>query len=618
MQNFIDEIRDNRGGKYALPYHAHWNETVWRSYFRDAGDEDTSVSLMEAGVTFGSMCSKHWQEIENLSKQLSHPAHLFRETVAAANYEFMRRAAQGMPQYDEEYVDPFKGTALSYEDLSDSISDLYFKLRKEMKAISVKIDLPDSYASSDRPLGYAVLHHLQQITVLRFCFEKRLFLNATVVIKENHIEVKSDNGNVEEFNQRRCVTTLLDCDNEMWGVRESTRMPIDIIMHFAPYKVIVAVENNGNRPYFSFDFVCNDPFRSRLLSQRKRIESEYLFETLGADGQQIAFAWDVIHSLCDVVLRNPQSELTLAEFRKSDLIKMIQECLGITVQKARKAVDYLTLSVEAVDGVWSRPLLPVDNTHIQILYPSVLSISPLRFLHLLVANMQLRKERGHIFEKKAFKQIVGFSRLNPYAADLEILERDHPIYKLIGHKKYETDFFARLGSTLIIADVKSITHIAGPREFYHAKKAIMEGVRQVKTRIKRVEGIRDELLAHLNCKEFEIFGMVITSEKFFAGAQYDGVPIIDLMSLISFVRDGKLKTGVAIGDGLPLKTIEAYEDKHSFNDAFFNHVRSPLQASLMYAGLKREQCRANVSGTELVFDRYIRDRGQIDDYVSKL
>ena len=621
MSKQLKRIRDNKGGEFVLPYQPNWSEHVWSTHFpRDSIEEDL-VDLREAGIIFGRLCNKRWEDIGKLSSKF-HPSMFFRCVINAANNAFHDRSTNGsLPPSDGDLLNPFTISANEYEDLADSVSDLYFMMMRENKKTWTSIDLPDHHQALPPEVGIAVLNILQQITVLRFCFDKVLFLGATIRNAEGKIQITSENYLYQEYIKRICIAISEDTDNAVGSHLKTMQYSHSIITDMAPYRVVSSLENNGGYPKILFGIVSEYRIHSRLLAIRRYVDSEYLFETLDQSGLDIVYAWDVLYSFCYVISQNTIDDakmLTAAEYRQHDLIRMIVACLNITSQRARFAIEALTLKGSAQDGVWSRPIIPVDKSYVKIFIPAVLTISPVRFVHLTLANRNLRDKRGKVFEQKVLSQLKGFCEKNSISKSLVVLPKNHQIYKLIGVNKNETDLFAIIGNTLIVCDAKSVSHATTPREYYHAFKSLDKGSQQVRTRIKRIRELETQVKRIFGLNKLDIFGVVITNDRLFNGIMIDDIPIINLPSLIAFVRSNRMDFGVEIGSGQATKTVISYNDIDSFSVALRQHIRKPLPTSLRMLSSIREECHAKLPDIDLFFERYIVNNDKFNSLIESL
>ena len=568
MGTFADDLRENRRGRFVLPYQEGWRPEHWNNYLRRCSDEQTvddrDRQIADLGFEIGIRCQRIWEDIRS-QEQAVPLAAMCSALIAHINEQFVRqetaatrsiipnafigRVNAQFTKQRKQHIAEAKpvlnfGSELGAEQLADLISDYVFSRSKSGFNLSSGLDLPHITQSvHSRAAGLAELLHM--IAYFQFIFDQSLFLDSIVTIEENLITSRIPTEGLSEtyFIQLK-LSNVAECliEREIEERRTLAYLPLE----YGDYRVVSRVRSrkarvNDVNSTVDLVYIPHAAAKSALLFLRRVVEAEYLFETLEsvAGGRDIYRAWDVLHSLSKAVLENAieleNSSIFSSMIARADLTSLITQALGVSLSRARRVIDFFTFQNASRDGIWSRPIVKMDRTFDSLAHISILETNRIRALHHMISNSNLNALRGQIFQQKCIK-LLSSSTLKGV---VELVDFSNPTYRLLKIKKLETDFLLRLGDLLLICEAKSTSHIATPREFYHGFNALKTGADQLKKRLRTLISCRSQVEKWLFGKSvtsLDFIPVIVTNTHFFQGFSIEGVHVVCLATLIRYLR----------------------------------------------------------------------------------
>jgi hypothetical protein len=334
--------------------------------------------------------------------------------------------------------------------------------------------------------AHDILDLIAQISCFKICLDRAIFAEAAVYQEDDVWNVKlSRTSTGRLFLERSELGTWRD---HLFLFEMYSGVPPRIGSWRISYKLIREVQVEGDRVTAEF---CSDTEKNKV-SQIARlvgmVGTGYLLETLSTAEQHadVLKAWDVLHSLSSALADHAQKNGELGTFagdiRREHLVELISTTLRVPKMRGRKAVDALTFTGPCDDGIWSCPLVPIDQQHLAICHCSIQVNNPMRLLGQLIDNQNLSHRCGDLFEEKCRQQLGACEASRENGPRYVLLDRKHKIFDLIGRKRYPTDFMLQCGSNLLLCEAKSTSHIATEREFFYASEALRKGARQVNAR----------------------------------------------------------------------------------------------------------------------------------------
>ena len=550
--SYLDALRRNPKGKIVLPYQRGWNEDIW---LRDASScdlgSDSDIRVRDFGNFVGKRCHSLWYEFDKLVHLRSVPALTLALVgfINANSYEFnvetlgkVRRTESLDQTWD------LATTEFDVEGPIDILSDYLFLHFRQNIQTATSIVLPSKAGIATANLDAAVqaFSLLRDIYWLKNVFERYLFLGGDLTFSETR--VKLDAGSSQTWRTYSIQNAImrrrrLDRDYQvMLDQREAAKSTLMTPYSMAPYEVITAARQSGRQRSFDRGTVEENSVHAALAPLRGYVRMGYLFDTLYSDQEagDTVSTWDILHSLSSAIFEtNPKdgsSGLIAGVFGRRELLAIVQAAGKFSVQRARRALEHLTMNKPCRDGIWSRPLLPIDRDTLSIVHPALLSQDKERILHHFISNFMLASTRGTFFEERC-RRLIADRTSGAEEEQFQVLTETHPIHRLLGIKKRQTDLIMQANNMVILGEAKSTSHVATPREFNHAMGSLSEGARQLDERLDRIRAFRDQAKVAFGLRsdaKLYVYRLLITNNTIFDGLMIGEAHVISLQTLLTF------------------------------------------------------------------------------------
>jgi hypothetical protein len=336
----------------------------------------------------------------------------------------------------------------------------------------------------------------------------------------------------------------------------------------------------------------------------------YLFDTLYSDQEagDTTSTWDILHSLSSAVFEdNPKDDapgLLAGVFDRRELLAIVQAVGKLSGQRARRALEHLTMNKPCRDGIWSRPLVPIDRDTLCIVHPALLSLDTERILHHLISNFMLDSTRGIFFQERC-RRLIADRTSGAEGEQFQVLPETHLIHRLLGIKKRQTDLIMQANNMIILGEAKSTSHVATPREFNHAMGSLSDGASQLAERLDRIRAFRDQAKIAFGLApqaDLCIYRLLITNNTIFDGLMIGEAHVISLQTLLTF---------------WPLDQADAETaGKFPATRRLLHFIRKPIQVAQHEPNLtlRTERLKTANANIELQFDQFVCS-GQLDPAV---
>lgn len=546
MGKFADALRENRQGKFCLPYQEGWCAEHWRSYAcRSSAAEtldDQDARILEIGYEIGSRCQQVWADIRLQEQTAPLPA-ICAALIAQINVLYAgsemggrQDAATAAPRLTEKV----EKNAVNAEQLVDIISDYIFSRLKAGK-LSTTLDISPilgDHATHSYAVGLRDL--LRSVAAFRFAFDQLLFLDAPVAVEDGRIGCRIAKGGFSEI--YLVQSKISQIAESLIAGSINRKRPTSGPREYVDYDLVRRVDFTNGEFFINYGYLPFDVLKSALALMRGSVEAEYLFQTLETvdEGRNIHRAWDILHSLSKAMLENADrqgnSTLLASGINRAHLIGIIARCLRSSATRARKIVEFFTFSSGfsgSRDGIWSRPLMRIDKNLVSISHIAILEINHFRLLHHLISNANLSTLRGRKFESKCIEQLGSA----PLRGVVEVVSLSNPVYGLLGIQSLETDFLLRMGNIVLVCEAKSTSHVATPREFWHGYSTMKKGGDQLKKRIQKLLSHREDVekwLSGTTKESLDFVPVIVTNTHMFEGLCVDGVHVVSLLAMIRY------------------------------------------------------------------------------------
>lgn len=344
-------------------------------------------------------------------------------------------------------------------------------------------------------------------------------------------------------------------------------------------------------------------------SERDMLErlyvGQFLDEPLPAFGddeitcRDLTTAWWVLTDLSRLI-RDTLDDSSLPNEREigrfacsvepSELIDILCECLEVPEAKARIILGHFTCDPMNAGrlfqrGLWNHPLLPdPSRNRLYIILAPMIAGSTVRRVERWLADGGISdddglKGRGKPYESFVRREIAKELEENPLVEDWAI----DPEGLKAKQDGEEIDLLIRVGSTVIVGEIKCFTSPSEPLERANYLRALDKATDQARRKldwateeraqIARRLGVTDEKLI----EKLTLVGVVVTAQSFGIGLSRHGIPIVDFhfLRLVLASNNYQGDTRFEEGVGMISNPVQLYEDQADFETKIADLLRDP-------------------------------------------
>lgn len=231
----------------------------------------------------------------------------------------------------------------------------------------------------------------------------------------------------------------------------------------------------------------------------------------------------------------------LAQVNRRDLISAISRVTKISNSKAREIIDFITFSGEPKQDLWSHPLIETRKGKLSFILGAAASPIMQRVLEHWLAECFSNddiKEKGKTHEEAVSKSINEIISSNKLITDYS------PCVSTtvnLNGKKEEIDLLVRIGSIILVGELKSIFTSDNPRSHFRAFEKLEFGAGQAKRKAIFIQDNLSSVFSQINwpfdsTKEYKVLPIIISNNKIFSGFPIEEVPLVDELILRNYLR----------------------------------------------------------------------------------
>jgi len=320
---------------------------------------------------------------------------------------------------------------------------------------------------------------------------------------------------------------------------------------------------------------------------RSRKPPPFLIERGGLEGSYLAFlldrpfpdeprftlrflvqAWHVILdlalALADSRPKNASSYRKAAEdiallISRPRLVGILREALAVEEGTAEAVIAFLTFKPKTGPekghrGLWSAPIVPVPGSDAVALALPVLAVSnPLRKAEAWLEKGGLddtlsKGARGDIYETEYRKKIRDAIARNKMLKEAVCAEREIRKDSYFGE---QIDLLIRLGSLLIVGEIKCWLYPADPFERFNHLRKLSDAAEQAKRKADMLRGRPDVAAKALGlsedvCRQLRVVPIVVANQGFGFSLNFGGCVVADAAFLETYLGNGTLAVAMAI------------------------------------------------------------------------
>jgi hypothetical protein len=229
----------------------------------------------------------------------------------------------------------------------------------------------------------------------------------------------------------------------------------------------------------------------------------------------------------------------LAQVNRKDLISAVSRVTRFSSSKTREIIDFICFSGAAKQDLWSHPIIETRKGKLSFILAAAASPIMQRVLeHWLVecfSNDDI-KNKGETYEQTIISSINTIISSNKLIVDFS------PAISAtinIDGKKEEIDLLVRIGSIILIGELKSIVTADNPRSNFRARERLVFGAIQAE---RKSIFVKDNLSSTFNQvnwpfdknKEYKVLPVVISNNKTYCGFPIQDIPVVDETILRSY------------------------------------------------------------------------------------
>lgn len=265
--------------------------------------------------------------------------------------------------------------------------------------------------------------------------------------------------------------------------------------------------------------------------------------------------------------------------------------LGWREPKRAAVIDFFTYRGQALDGLWSKPLVDGKRGLVPIL-PAIVGPNLYRSAELWLAEAggdALQRERGSAFEARVRRELdAAFKAMNLQA---EVRVARAFSVKIAGARR-DIDLAFRIGRTVFIGEAKLKRFPAAPRENGRWIDELAKGAGQAKLRCEHFardpRAIAQQTAYAGDAAALEFVPFVLASGSFGAGVAIEDVPVIDFDGLKEFFDPGLFGTMGEMRPGSEIhatKTVPFRSDDADLATCLKAYLAEPVRVRVIEAAM---------------------------------
>jgi len=319
----------------------------------------------------------------------------------------------------------------------------------------------------------------------------------------------------------------------------------------------------------------------------------------------LSLAWMVIDDLAECLLRNGYREgLTYPEIRslsfgvpRATLLSTLRTCLGVTPALADAIANWLTsdpadLAACFRGGVWHRPLIKLDEDELLLLAAPICAGNGIRRIERWLQDSKLAERLsssppGILYERDVRLQCAEALEANDLIEDGEVSREGLKAAKNGGE---EIDFLARIGSVVLVGEIKCFLIPTEPAECYNHRRKLEDAAAQASRKAAWLATNREMLAELLRGAKVDaaltFLPIVILNQSAGSGEVVGNCIITDTHFLKLYLGSGSFSSGAVL----------------NFKTGMFEPLFTRLYASAMEAEAKLFETLSHPPGLKIYLD----------------
>lgn len=278
--------------------------------------------------------------------------------------------------------------------------------------------------------------------------------------------------------------------------------------------------------------------------------------------------------------------------------------LGWEAAKCSAVLDFFVYEGHALDGLWSKPLVPIAAGRVVPALTPLICPNLMRTAELWLtegAGDAFFTKRGNEAEERLRHDIAAALVDRPWRSSVDVLQT--PWVPKIGGVRRDIDLVVRIGETVFVGEMKLKKYPVSAAEIGRHTAEFDHAAEQLDIRLTWLADNKTLLASKTgfqgDTKSLAIEGVIVSGTAFGSGTRAGGYPVIDRDALLFFFENdafmvaarGRRETGY-VGEAVkPSHALPLVENNAAAS--FLAYVRDPLHVRYAEMGLVMDT-RVNV------------------------
>lgn len=233
-------------------------------------------------------------------------------------------------------------------------------------------------------------------------------------------------------------------------------------------------------------------------------------------------------------------------FNRGHIEQELSRSVGINRVQAKQALQLFTFSGTPREDMWFKPFIPVNNNQLTAITITLEFPNLLRSIDYWMKEGDiLLNDRGAAFEAYVREEAIAESKLD----NVQV----HPINfeGKFGEEFEQIDLIIRLGNTLVIGEAKCSVYPVTPLDYFNYFATLQGATEQAMRKAQFVQKYLSEVIRALNWaplrdEDAQVIPLVVSNNTLGTGMSFNNVPIVDLLILNRYFREGKIERHVLV------------------------------------------------------------------------
>ncbi|MFM0356471.1 hypothetical protein PQR12_23500 [Paraburkholderia nemoris] len=344
---------------------------------------------------------------------------------------------------------------------------------------------------------------------------------------------------------------------------------------------------------------AKEPYYDELLSATH--------DTLaGGSGNDLIAAWSVIRGVAkhlfgfEATARNEgEIHAWIADYvpvvEVDILARAVSTSTGVSLEKARALVSFLTFNGRHNQELYSQPLIPVGPTSVSPCLAAIRSPNIRRLVDIWIRQLGVDLEqRGPAFERYIREEVATFIQSSPML-NVGKLFPGAMNFTVSSAQTEEIDLVVVVGKLVLIGETKCMLQPTDASDIARHRERVIEAARQIQRKADAIRQNRGDFRQQLKALgiecavDFDLQPLVVLNTPIHTGFAVAGVPVVDEHMLRVFFG-GELQDAILggnDGEAKVVKRLALYDGIDGLAEKAAEYFTSPPQLDIWKRSVMR-------------------------------